>query len=103
MNGAAISWKSQKQKSTATSTTEAEYMAACAATKEAVWLERLMGEIRHPVVKLLRIFEDNTGCIDLTIAAKNPEKSKHVDIQYHYTREKCMDGTVKLIQVGTAD
>ena len=37
-NGRAVSWKSSKQSVTTDSTTEAEYLAALDATKEAVWI-----------------------------------------------------------------
>ena len=43
-----IAWSSQSQKCTAQSTTEAEYIAACMATKEAIWLRRLLNSVGYP-------------------------------------------------------
>ena len=43
----AVSWLSKLQTVVALSTTEAEYMAATQACKEAIWIQRLMGELGH--------------------------------------------------------
>jgi hypothetical protein len=55
--GAAISWRTKKQKSVAASTTEAEYIALSEAVKESIWINRLLCEIKkrdvtHPLVDL---------------------------------------------------
>ena len=42
LNGGAVSWKSSKQPTTADSTTEAEYLAAAEAAKEAVWIRQFL-------------------------------------------------------------
>lgn len=88
----AISWRSKMQPTVATSSSEAEYMAACSATREATYLRRLLDQKKETTT----IFEDNQGCIAL---AKNPvhhERTKHIDIKWHFIREKVNDGTVVL-------
>jgi transposase InsO family protein len=94
--GGAISWQSQRQKSVALSTVEAEYMAASNATKEAVWLRTLLNELGETQSNATTILTDNQGSIAL---AKNPEqhqRSKHIDIRYHFIRERIADGVVRL-------
>ncbi|KAL0373285.1 UNVERIFIED_CONTAM: Retrovirus-related Pol polyprotein from transposon TNT 1-94 [Sesamum radiatum] len=65
LNGGMVAWKSLKQDTTADSTTEAEYIAASEATKDAVWMKNYIQElgvvlsIAEPVV----IFCDNNGAI----------------------------------------
>ncbi|KAK4381758.1 Retrovirus-related Pol polyprotein from transposon TNT 1-94 [Sesamum angolense] len=65
LNGGVVAWKSSKQDTTADSTTEAEYIAASKAAKEAVWMKNYIQElgvvpsIAEPVV----IFCDNNGAI----------------------------------------
>ncbi|GBP12712.1 Retrovirus-related Pol polyprotein from transposon TNT 1-94 [Eumeta japonica] len=44
-NGAAVTWSSQRQHTVALSTTEAEFMAACAATKEVIWIKQLLCDL----------------------------------------------------------
>ncbi len=62
-NGGAISWKSSKQPTTADSTTEAEYIAASDAAKEAVWIRKFITELgvvpsyRHQSLSTVTIME----------------------------------------------
>jgi hypothetical protein len=96
LNGGAVSWASKRQKSVATSTTEAEYMALALGIKEAIWLRRLLGEIGMPQGGATPVFVDNQSCIKL---AKNPENhqlTKHIDTQYHFTRQEVERGTIHL-------
>src|SRR6202042_3370483 len=78
-----ISWKSKFQPTIALSTTEAEYMALCAAIQEGLWLRAFLSELCLPVsCSPIRIHEDNQGCIAL---ANNPvlhARTKHIDIKY---------------------
>lgn len=102
-----ISWCSQLQKSTALSSTEAEYMALKEAIKEAIYLFNLLNwlnknlswgyEIETPIV-----FEDNQGALKL---AENPsfhKRTKHIDISFHYSRSKVQDGEVRILDVRSA-
>jgi hypothetical protein len=97
LNGGCISWRSKKQRTVALSSTEAEYMALSEATQEAVWLKAFMRELGEDAGDgALTVYEDNQGAIAL---AKNPEfhkRTKHIDIRYHFVREKVEDGQVVL-------
>ncbi|CEG49080.1 gag-pol polyprotein [Plasmopara halstedii] len=92
LNNGCISWRSKKQQSVALSSTEAEYMALSEATQEAVWLKVFLCELGEMTPNdSVRIFEENQGSIAL---AKNPEfhkRTKHIDIRYHFVREKIED------------
>lgn len=98
-NGA-ISWCSQRQKCVSLSTTESEYVAASQSVKELVWLDQLLKELticdNIPELNL-----DNQGAMKLI---KNPEfhkRTKHIDIKYHFIREKYEDGLFRLNYVPT--
>jgi hypothetical protein len=83
-----ISWRSKRQPSVALSTCEAEYMALCESVKEVIWLRMLLDELGLPQVNPSKILEDNQGCIKL---AENPVvhgRSKHIDVRYHFIRER---------------
>jgi hypothetical protein len=86
--GSAISWKSRLQPITACSSTEAEYIALSEATKQAVWLRNLLGELgvlqNGPTI----IYEDNQGCISISQNRRSDKRTKHIDIRFHYTRDQ---------------
>ena len=96
-----IAWSSQGQKCTEQSTTEAEYIAACMATKEAIWLRRLLHSIGYTQHTPTPLFGDNHSAIRLV---KNPEyhkRTNHIDIQYHFICEKFEGGEIDISYIST--
>ena len=88
----AISWQSKLQKTVALSSCEAEYMAYKEAFKESLFLNSFIKELPNYIQKIFkdlnRINTDSKSAIDL---AKNPihhSRTKHVDIHYHFIKEK---------------
>ena len=104
VGSAAISWSSKLQPTVALLTCEAEYIGQTNATKEAIWLRRLLNEIRPETAnepQATIIYCDNQGAIAL---AKNPQfhaRTKHIDIQHHFVREKINEGAVQLEYIKT--
>jgi hypothetical protein len=96
MNGAAVSWKSQHQPTVALSTAEAEYMALTAAIQEAIFLRQLLDSMGVKQSEPTMIFEDNQACIALSKNSLVNTRSKHIDIKYHFNREKVESGEVVL-------
>jgi len=102
--GGAIDWASRKQKSVATSTAEAEYVALSTAGKEALWLQRLGREIapdllEHPF--RIRLGCDNQAAAALSRDHKVTGKSKHIDIHYHNIRELVARNLIEVQYVPT--
>ena len=92
----AISWNCRRQPTIALSTTEAEYMATTQSTKEAIWLRKLLADVGFVQEGATTIMCDNQGCIAL---AKNPthhSRTKHIDVQHHFIREKLESGEISL-------
>jgi hypothetical protein len=83
----ATSWSSKEQKTTATSTTEAEYMALSYACKQTAWCRKLLSYLEEDMSKPSVIFIDNTGAYHHTIRDQTEARLKHIDISYHYSRE----------------
>jgi len=88
---------------------EAEYMALCEASKEAVWLNKLVQSVASPGRRSaisggpINIKVDNSGCIDVS---KNPvehKRTKHIDIRYHFVRQAITTDKVTLEHCGTND
>ena len=86
-NGGAISWSSRRQQTVAASTTEAEYMAAAAAIKEALWLQKLLNDLLIRTGTIV-IRADNQGAIKLLQNPITSMRSKHIDVIYHFARER---------------
>ena len=98
--GDTVSWMSKRQFVVALSTTEAEYIAATHASREAVWLQRLCSSMGL-VHQAIRIDCDSQSAIFL---AKNPayhSKTKHIDVQYHFVRDMVEAKRVLLEKVDT--
>ena len=100
MGGGAISWSSRLQPTVAASTTEAEYMAAAYAIKEALWLKTLLTELDMDI-SAIAINADSQSAIKLL---KNPVfsmRSKHIDVIYHFARERVMRKEITFKYVST--
>ena len=102
-HGPPVSWKSQKQATVALSSCEAEYMALCAATKEAKFLDMVMSDFIPGSIMFrpIEINVDNTGAIALGKNNMVTKRSKHIDIRYHFTRQCFNDGLVNFAHIKT--
>lgn len=94
--GATISWNSKLQPTVAHSSSEAEYMAAASATKEILYIDRIIQDIQEPT-RPIKMFEDNTGCIALAKNPVNPGRTKHIDLRYHIVREQVNAGVIQVV------
>jgi hypothetical protein len=97
--GAAISWKSKWQSIIALSSTESEYVGLGFASKEAVWLRRIMRDVGIGCdmgVKPIKIYADNQGSIKIANNSYTTKRSKHIDIQFHFTRSVIESGEIEL-------
>ncbi|KAL0423113.1 UNVERIFIED_CONTAM: Retrovirus-related Pol polyprotein from transposon TNT 1-94 [Sesamum radiatum] len=95
------SWCSRRQPTVSLSTTEAEYWAAVMAAQENTWLVQLLKELHQPIEYGVPLYCDNLSTIRL---AKNPvfhARTKHVEVHYHFIREKVLKEEIKLKHVGT--
>jgi hypothetical protein len=89
-----ISWMSRKQQSVVTSTTEVDYMALSLAARQTSWYEHVSKQFKLSIPISLKC--DNQSGIKL---AKNPllhQRSKHIDVHYHFTREHLLSSTFTL-------
>jgi hypothetical protein len=96
-----ISWLSRKKTCVVLSSTEAEYVATCSACGEVVWLQKLITGLFDLELEETCIFCDNQSCIKLSENPVCHDRSKHIEIKYHYIREMVQKGAVKLQYVPT--
>ncbi|KAJ9538531.1 hypothetical protein OSB04_031264 [Centaurea solstitialis] len=103
LNGGAISWKSSKQDTIADSTTEAEYIAASDAAKEAVWLRNFITDLRvvASISRPVDIYCDNSGAVAQAKEPREHHKSRHVLRKFHLIREIIGRGDVRICKIPT--
>ena len=85
LGGGAVVWRSIKQSSIADSTMEAEYIAACEAAKESVWLKKLYTdmEVVPNMEKPLVLYRDNSGAVANSKEPKSHKRRKHIERKYN--------------------
>ncbi|XP_024081556.1 uncharacterized protein LOC106664782 [Cimex lectularius] len=93
--GGLISWASKKQRTVALSTVEAEYVALSCTVQEAMWLRVLFKELANETMPTT-VFCDNMGAIHLAQNNVTSQRSKHIDIRYHFIRESVQGKLIKL-------
>jgi len=102
LNGAAVSWASKVQPTVAVSTTEAEYIAAATAAREAVWLRQLLHDAtgQGGPVKLM---SDSQSAIHLMHNPGGTARSKHIDVAHHFVRDRVARGDLVVGYVPTTE
>ena len=98
-----ISWLSKKQPTLATSSCEAEYRAAFTATVECVWLRRLMVDLDVGQDSRTTIFTDSQSALAVARNRVFHARTKHIEVHYHYVRERFSAGEISLAYVPTQD
>jgi hypothetical protein len=87
LGSAMVSLCSRKQAYLALSTAEAKYIALCVAVCEAVYLRNLLANLFGHEMDSTVIHCDNQSCVKLTENPVFHDKSKHIEIKYHYIRD----------------
>ena len=98
-----VSWCSRKQPITAMSTTEAEYIAAAEAAKQAIWIRHFLTAISKHPKQPTQLGIDNQGALILSSNPVNHLRSKHIRIRYHAIRDFIEHGDIKPIYVPTSE
>ena len=88
LGGGAIAWSSKKQQTIVLSTTEAEYMALTQGAKQLIWLQRFIRELSIDQSQLMSLRSDNLGAIMLSQDVTYHVCTKHINVAYHFIREK---------------
>ncbi|MCO5592121.1 hypothetical protein L7F22_046116 [Adiantum nelumboides] len=103
LGSSCISWLSKKQPIVATSNCETEYRAIFTTTVECVWLRRLMVALGVGHDTANTIYTDSQSALAV---ARNPifhAHTKHIELHYHYVRERLSAGEISLAYVPTQD
>ena len=101
ISGALVNWKSKKQASVTCSTCEAEYIAASDTSREVLSWRMLLAEIGYDMSAPTMLYCDNQSAIALTKDDVHHQRTKHIDIRYHFIRELVNRKEIKLDYLDT--
>jgi hypothetical protein len=101
MAGAPVCWMSKLQPIVAVSSMEAEYIACFYCVQEITWIRMLLEDLRLTRTLPTRVYIDNRSARLLMLNPVHHARSKHIDIKYHWQRDKVQDGTFKPLYVHT--
>ncbi|GKB41777.1 copia protein [Tanacetum coccineum] len=90
-----VSWSSKKQKSTAISSTEAEYIALSGCCVQILWMRSQLTDYGL-VFNKIPLYCDNKSAIALRCNNVQHSRSKHIDIRHHFIKEQVENGVVEL-------
>ena len=96
-----ITWQRKTEAYVALSTMEAEYMALAADTQEAIWLRMVLEELSVQINGPVVMYEDNKACQMFADHAGNFARTKHIDVRYHFVRERLQRGDIQVDYVRT--
>ncbi|KAJ4720887.1 Retrovirus-related Pol polyprotein from transposon TNT 1-94 [Melia azedarach] len=99
LGSSVVSWKATLQPTVTLSTTEAEYMALTEAAKEGIWLKGLVSDLGLYHDQAI-VYCDSLSAICLAKDQVHHERTKHIDVRYHFLRS---EKRIKVNKVGTAD
>jgi hypothetical protein len=109
--GCPIVWASKLQTQIALSTTEAEYIALSTALRDTIPLMNLVQELQgngfdYSVTKPTihcKVFEDNSGALEIATVHKYRPRTKHINTQYHHFRQYVDEGKITIIAIKSED
>jgi histone deacetylase 1/2 len=83
-----ISWSARKQATVSRSSTEAEYKSLANATAEVIWVQTLLAELRVPHPRAAVLWCDNIGATYLSANPVFHARTKHIEVDYNFVRER---------------
>lgn len=96
-----VSWSSERQHTVSRSSAEAEYRAVANAVAETSWLRQLLDELRHPIRRATLVYCDNISAIYLSTNPVQHQRTKHIEIDLHFVRDKVATGAVRVLHAPT--
>jgi hypothetical protein len=94
-----VSWSSRRQPTVSRSSAEAEYRGVAAVVAETCWMRHLLQELQRPVHKATVVYCDNVSAVYLSANPVQHRRTKHIEIDIHFVREKVAIGAVRVLHV----
>ena len=98
-----VSWSSKKQHVVSRSSTEAEYRSLANATSELLWLQSLLAELKVQVRNIPVLWCDNMITISLSANPVLHSRTKHIELDLYFVREKVIAKEIEVNHVPSVD
>jgi len=98
-----VSWKTKKQKTAVKSTVKTEYRSMSATTSELEWVSYILHDLQVSISLPFTLYCDNKTAIHILENSVFHERTKHLRIDCHYTRDKLLEGLLKTTHVSSQD
>jgi histone deacetylase 1/2 len=98
-----VSWSARKQAIVSRSSTEAEYKAVANATVEVMWIQTLLMELGIHAPRAAKLWCDNIGAKYLSANLVFHARTKHIEVDYHFVRERVARKLLDIEYVSTKD
>ena len=103
LGGNLITWRSKKHKVVSRSPAEAEFRALAQGLCEALWITAILRKLRCPIVSPVQLFCDNKSAISIAHDPVQHDRTKHIEIDRHFIKEKLESGCFCMPYVPSAD
>ena len=94
-----VSWSSKRQATVSRSSAEAEYRAVAHVVAECCWLRQLLQELHLQLPQATVVFCDNVSAVYMTANSVHHKRTKHIEIDIHFVREKVALGEIQVLHV----
>jgi hypothetical protein len=95
VGGNLVTWKSKKQNIIARSSAETEYRAMTSTASELIWIKHLLRDMKIEHAKPTQMYHDNQVARHITTNPVFHERTKHIEVDYHFVREKVQSGEIE--------
>ena len=96
-----ISWSAKRQATLSRSSAEAEYRGVANVVSESCWLRNLLLELHCLIQKATLVYCDNVSAIYLAGNPVQHQRTKHIEMDIHFVREKVAHGQVRVLHVSS--
>jgi hypothetical protein len=96
-----VSWVAKRQPIISRSSAEAAYSVVANGVVEASWLRQLLHELHNPLQRATLVYCDNVSAVHLSTNPVQHQRTKHVEIDMHFVRERVAAGDIRVLSVPT--